>query len=177
MSRTLMIGRAPLSLADLRDIACQPVTLELAPEARAAVIAGADTIARIIEDDRSVYGVNTGFGLLASTRIGRDDLERLQTNLVLSHACGVGALLDMGTTRLLMALKIASLSRGASGVRRQTIDLLIEMFNRGVIPAIPGLGGRIGRSGTSGAPQRGDDRRAARPGLLSGRLAPRPCRA
>lgn len=146
MSRTLMIGRAPLSLADLRDIARQPVTLELAPEARDAVIAGADTIARIIEDDRSVYGVNTGFGLLASTRIGRDDLERLQANLVLSHACGVGPLLDMGTTRLMMALKVASLSRGASGVREQTLDLLIEMFNRGVIPAIPGQGS-VGASG------------------------------
>lgn len=71
-------------------------------------------VAAIVAEGRTVYGVNTGFGLLANTSIATEDLETLQKNLVLSHACGVGALLPDNVVRLLMVLKIASLSKGAS---------------------------------------------------------------
>src|SRR5690606_19279147 len=89
---------------------------------------------------------NTGFGLLANTSIATDDLETLQKNLVLSHACGVGPLLDDAVVRLMMVLKIASLSRGASGIRRETLQALIAMVDGGVLPCIPAKGS-VGASG------------------------------
>lgn len=143
---TVTIGGDPLSLDQLRTLTSEPVRVAVAPPALALLDQGAATVAKIIEDGRTVYGVNTGFGLLANTRIGDADLERLQANLVLSHACGVGELLDEQVVRLIMALKVASLTRGASGVRRETVLLLVEMLNRGVIPAIPAKGS-VGASG------------------------------
>src|SRR5690606_22510057 len=107
---------------------------------------GAATVAAILDEGRTVYGINTGFGLLANTSIAAEDLETLQKNLVLSHACGVGEPLSEDTTRLLMVLKIASLSKGASGVRRHTLETLIGMVNAGVLPLIP-CKGSVGASG------------------------------
>ena len=97
----------------------------ITPRAWADVERGAATVAAIVAEGRTVYGVNTGFGLLANTSIAPQDLETLQKNLVLSHACGVGPLLPDAVTRLLMVLKIASLSRGASGIRRETLEALV----------------------------------------------------
>ena len=99
----------------------------LDPACRTAVQRGADTIARIAARDQAVYGVNTGFGLLASIRIEPADLDTLQRNLVLSHAAGVGDPMPRPALRLMMALKLASLGRGASGVRLETLDLLEAM--------------------------------------------------
>ena len=143
---TLIIGHAPLTLAQLRDVLDGPVTVEIAAAAWADVDRGAATIAAIVAEGRTVYGVNTGFGLLANTSIAPEDLETLQKNLVLSHACGVGALLPDAVTRLLMVLKIASLSRGASGVRRETLETLITLVNADVLPCIPSKGS-VGASG------------------------------
>jgi histidine ammonia-lyase len=142
----LTLGASPLTLAQLRAVLDSPVTVELAPEAWADVEAGASLIAAIVAEGRTVYGVNTGFGLLANTSIAREDLETLQRNLVLSHACGVGPLLPDAVTRLLMVLKIASLSRGASGVRRETLEALIALVNADVLPCIPSKGS-VGASG------------------------------
>ena len=116
----LTLGQSPLTLAQLRGVLDGPCTVDLTPAAWTAVDRGAAVIAAIVAEGRTVYGVNTGFGLLANTSIATDDLETLQKNLVLSHACGVGALLDDRVTRLLMVLKIASLSKGASGIRRES---------------------------------------------------------
>ena len=107
---TLILGSTPLTLSQLRAVLDQPCTVELAPAAWANVERGAATVAAIVAEGRTVYGVNTGFGLLANTSIATADLETLQKNLVLSHACGVGPLLDDSVVRLLMVLKIASLS-------------------------------------------------------------------
>ena len=85
---------------------------------------GATAIDDIVARGETVYGVNTGFGLLANTSIAHDDLEALQRNLVLSHACGVGPLLSDDVVRLVLVLKAASLARGASGVRRETVFAL-----------------------------------------------------
>ena len=115
---TLILGQSPLTLAQLRAVLDGPVSVELAPAAWADVDRGAAVIADIVAQGRTVYGVNTGFGLLANTSIAPGDLETLQRNLVLSHACGVGPLLPDAVTRLLMVLKIVALSRGASGVWR-----------------------------------------------------------
>ncbi len=142
----LTIGQSPLTLAQLRAVLDAPCAVELAPSAWSAVDKGAATVAAILAEGRTVYGINTGFGLLANTSIAAEDLETLQKNLVLSHACGVGALLDERVTRLLMVLKIASLSKGASGIRRETLQALISLVNAGVLPCIPSKGS-VGASG------------------------------
>src|SRR5262249_25444676 len=87
-----------------------------------------------------VYGVNTGFGKLASTRIAREDLALLQLKLLRSHAVGVGEPLSARVVRLVLLLKAASLARGYSGVREEVVDGLIDLHNRGVVPLIPSQG-------------------------------------
>lgn len=143
---TITIGQSPLTLAQLRAVLDGPVTIGLTDAAWANVEKGAATVAAILDEGRTVYGINTGFGLLANTSIAPEDLETLQKNLVLSHATGVGALLSEPVTRLLMVLKIASLSRGASGVRRGTLEALIALVNADVLPCIPSKGS-VGASG------------------------------
>ncbi|MDJ1159076.1 histidine ammonia-lyase [Chelatococcus sp. SYSU_G07232] len=117
------------------DTACRP-----------AVEAGARTIEAIIARGDPVYGVNTGFGKLASVRIGDEDLATLQRNIVLSHAAGVGEPLPVPVARLVMALKLASLAQGASGVRWETVEHLDACLARGLVPVIPGQGS-VGASG------------------------------
>lgn len=117
------------------DIAC-----------RAKVEAAAATIEAIVAKGEPVYGVNTGFGKLASARIGKDDLAALQRNIVLSHASGVGEPIPERIVRLIMALKVASLAQGASGVRWTTVERLLECLRRGLIPLIPSQGS-VGASG------------------------------
>ncbi|HEY0281985.1 MAG TPA: histidine ammonia-lyase [Rhizomicrobium sp.] len=136
----------PLTLAELRAVYQAPVRIELSPATLARIDAGAKAIAAIVAGGATVYGVNTGFGLLASTSIARGELEALQRNLVLSHACGVGPLIPDAIVRLILMLKIASLSRGASGVRRQTVQMLARLAEAEIIPCIPSKGS-VGASG------------------------------
>lgn len=116
------------------------------PSARGPVDKAAATIEAIIGKGDPVYGVNTGFGKLASVRIDTADLETLQRNIVLSHAAGVGEPLSVAVVRLIMALKLASLAQGASGVRWETLEQLGACLERGLIPVIPGQGS-VGASG------------------------------
>ena len=111
-----------------------------------AIEASAATVARIVEKGAPVYGINTGFGKLASVRIEAADLATLQRNIVLSHAAGVGAPTPVPITRLMMGLKLASLAQGASGVKRATIELLLAMLQKNVIPVVP-CQGSVGASG------------------------------
>lgn len=108
--------------------------------------AGADAVARIVAHGEPVYGINTGFGKLASVRIASDDLATLQRNIVLSHAAGVGDLSPRPIVRLMLSLKLASLAQGASGVRRETVELLAAMLDRDLMPDIPAQGS-VGASG------------------------------
>ena len=94
----------PLTLRQLRSVYEAPARIDLTPSTLARIDAGAATIARIVESGQTVYGVNTGFGLLANTTIARHDLDELQRNLVLSHACGVGPLLPDAIVRLILVL-------------------------------------------------------------------------
>lgn len=135
-----------LVLADLRKLYEQPVKIALSPDAGPAIDAAVACVDRIIAEGRTAYGINTGFGLLASTRIATDDLARLQRALVLSHAAGLGDALDDDMVRLIMALKVNSLARGISGVRRVVIDSLVALVNAEVYPHIP-LKGSVGASG------------------------------
>ena len=129
-----------LTLAQLRLAWQRPLRVTLAASADAAIARSVACVRRVIDEDRVAYGINTGFGLLARTRIAHADLEQLQRALVLSHACGVGAPLDDATVRLILLLKANSLGRGFSGIRRGVIDALIALLNAGVYPEIPAKG-------------------------------------
>ena len=115
MKATVSLRAGELRAADVRALLCDDAALALDPGARAAVDRAAAVVANIAAQDASVYGVNTGFGALAQTRIPREKLADLQRNLVVSHACGVGALLPREVVRLVLALKVNSLARGYSG--------------------------------------------------------------
>lgn len=118
----------------------------LATGAWPKVEASAAAVGRILARGEPVYGINTGFGKLATVRIATGDLETLQRNIVLSHAAGVGAPMPVPVARLMMALKLASLGQGASGIRRPTLRLLEAMLARGLTPVIP-CQGSVGASG------------------------------
>jgi len=141
---TLQPGK--LTLADLRAVLDQPVSLSLDSACIPAIDAAAKTVADVMAEGRTVYGINTGFGLLANTRIEADELETLQRSIVLSHAAGIGDFLPESTVRLLMVLKINSLARGFSGIRLQVIETLIQLLTSEVYPCIPAKGS-VGASG------------------------------
>jgi histidine ammonia-lyase len=143
MSITIVAGA--VSLADWRRI-YRGETPVLNPSCHAKVIAGAEAVARILSRHEPVYGINTGFGKLASVKISDDDLQILQRNIVLSHAAGVGEPMPVLVARLMMALKLASLAQGASGVQLATVDLLGALLENGLTPVIPAQGS-VGASG------------------------------
>ncbi|MDZ7904658.1 MAG: histidine ammonia-lyase [Cypionkella sp.] len=143
---TQILTPAGTTLAQLETLWRGVGAVALIPSARAAIEASAAVIAAAARGDAPVYGVNTGFGKLASVRIAPADTETLQRNLILSHCCGVGEALEPATTRLMMALKLLSLGRGASGVRWEICALIEGMISRGVTPVIP-VQGSVGASG------------------------------
>jgi histidine ammonia-lyase len=135
-----------LALDDLQAIHRGGQRLELHPAALAAIDASAAVVQRAAAGDAPVYGVNTGFGKLASTRISPEDLATLQCNLIRSHSVGVGAPLEPAVVRLMLALKAASLARGHSGVRREVIAALLAVQDAGLVPYVPSQGS-VGASG------------------------------
>lgn len=135
-----------LDLESLRAILEGKSSVTLTDVDWARIDASAAAITRVLQTGDAVYGVNTGFGLLASTRIADDKLGQLQRNLVLSHCCGVGAPLPDRVVRLALALKIISLSRGHSGVRRIVIESLQRLLDADAYPVIP-CQGSVGASG------------------------------
>jgi histidine ammonia-lyase len=135
-----------VSLETLEAIWRDTGPVELDPAARSAVDRAAALVAQAAAAGDSVYGVNTGFGKLASRKIAPQDTETLQKNLILSHCCGVGEALSPELTRLMMVLKLMSLGRGASGVRWEICALIEGMLNAGVLPVIPAQGS-VGASG------------------------------
>lgn len=135
-----------LRLDQLRLIYQQPVKLSLDDCSTIQIEASVACVGNILNENRIIYGINTGFGHFASTHIGGEDLELLQRSLVLSHAAGIGEPISNALARLVMVLKVNSLSRGYSGIRRQVIDALITLINAEVYPCIP-LKGSVGASG------------------------------
>ncbi len=142
----LLLKPGKLTLNTLRFVLQAPVNIQLAEEALPAIEKSNATVNKIVAEDRVVYGVNTGFGLLANTHIKKDELETLQRSLVLSHAAGTGNFMDDNVVRLMMVLKINSLARGFSGIRLKVIDALIALLNKQVYPLIPAKGS-VGASG------------------------------
>src|SRR5262249_6656795 len=138
MNRTLTLSGDGLTLNDAERILHGEVqSLTLAPVARKRVAQARRCLEELVATGATIYGVNTGFGKLANQRIGPEEVLALQENLLRSHAVGMGPLLSVGVTRLALALRIQALAKGYSGVTTELLDTLVEMFNRGVVPAIP----------------------------------------
>lgn len=142
----LTLTPGQLTLDQMRRIYDSPTHLELDPSCINAINESQKAVQQVIDDDRVVYGINTGFGLLANTRISKEELQILQRKIVLSHAAGTGEFLSEAVTRLMMVLKINSLARGFSGIRLSVIEALIKMVNAGVYPCVPAKGS-VGASG------------------------------
>lgn len=144
-TEAIIITPGRMTIRDWRRIwGGAPAFLE--PDVQARVEAAAGTVEQLVETGQAVYGVNTGFGKLAQTRIAGSELQALQARLVRSHAVGVGDPLPDRVVRLVLALKVSSLGRGASGVRWATVQLLEQLLDRGCLPVIPGQGS-VGASG------------------------------
>ncbi len=146
MTTTLILEPGSLSLEHLRQIRAGNLQLALTSAAWGPVRASAAIVQAAAAGDEPVYGVNTGFGKLASKRINKDELAALQRNLIRSHCVGVGAPLSPAVVRLMLATKAASLARGYSGVRERVVQCLLDAFNAGLVPFVPAQGS-VGASG------------------------------
>jgi len=146
MSLEIALSGAPLGLATLREAARGALSVELSAQVRARIAHAHGAVQRIVAEDAPVYGLNTGFGLLAQTRIAREHLRDLQRNLVLSHAAGTGPLLADDIVRTALLLKLVSLARGHSGVSLALVDFLKALLGRDALPCVPAQGS-VGASG------------------------------
>jgi histidine ammonia-lyase len=146
--RHLLLDGDTLELDELLPVARGPshARVELAPSARERVAAARKLVDARAMDDEPHYGINTGFGTLAEVKIAKGDLAKLQRNLILSHSAGVGAPLPLPEARVLMLLRCNVLAKGYSGIRLETLELVVEMLNRGCIPVVPERGS-VGASG------------------------------
>jgi histidine ammonia-lyase len=142
----IQIDGEHLDFAQLYRVVFDDAKVELAPQARERMLESRAVIERLIASDRAVYGVNTGFGKMASVRISREQIGELQVNLVRSHACGVGAPLSEHETRAMLLLRANAIAKGFSGVRPVVAEILCKMLKSGVHPVIPSQGS-VGASG------------------------------
>jgi histidine ammonia-lyase len=142
----LELNPGSVSLSQLWRIYTGTDRISLCTESWRAIEQSKTTVEKLLVDGATVYGINTGFGLLAQARIPDDKLLELQRNLVLSHSAGIGELLDVQTVRLIICLKVISLGRGYSGVRATVVEKLLQFVNKGVTPCIP-VKGSVGASG------------------------------
>jgi histidine ammonia-lyase len=144
--RTVIVSGDPLTVEDVVDVALARAQVELGPDVPARMRASRDVVTAAIHGSHAVYGVNTGFGALADTRVGEQDLATLQRAIVMSHAAATGEPLNDETVRAILLLRARTLAAGYSGVRPDLPARLIEMLNRGLLPVIPGKGS-VGASG------------------------------
>ncbi|PHM46155.1 histidine ammonia-lyase [Xenorhabdus mauleonii] len=144
--KNITIRPGKMTLEELRHIYQHPVHIRLDEQCFPAIENSVACVNRIISENRTAYGINTGFGLLANTRIAEQDLEELQRSIVMSHAAGVGEPLADEIVRLIMVLKVNSLARGYSGIRLEVIQGLVALVNAEVYPCIPSKGS-VGASG------------------------------
>src|SRR5215468_8001908 len=144
--RTVTVTGDPLTVDDVVDVALGRARAVLGQDVPARMRASLDVVTAAIHGPHAVYGVNTGFGALADTRVGEPDLATLQRAIVMSHAAAVGEPLDNMTVRAVLLLRARTLAAGYSGVRPDLPARLIEMLNLGLLPVIPGKGS-VGASG------------------------------
>src|ERR1700758_5403408 len=139
-----------LTFDQLHRIATANEPVSLSPVAAERMNASRKVVDNLVASGKTAYGINTGFGKLASVRISTEQVRQLQVNLVRSHSCGVGEPLSKPETRALMLLRANALAKGLSGIRPQTVETLCAMLNAKVHPVIPSQGS-VGASGGPGS--------------------------
>ena len=144
--KNLILDGQPLILAEVEEVALRNCPVAIAPAALERMGASRALIERILAAGETVYGVNTGFGRLSDVRVPDERLAELQTNLVRSHAGGVGQPLSIGESRAMLLLRANVLAKGASGCRIAVPELLVALLNAGVTPVVPEKGS-VGASG------------------------------
>ncbi len=142
----LIVGEAPLSIEDLVTLARRKPRLGLSPAAAEKIRASRALLEGWIREGRKIYGMTTGFGALSDVAISTADAERLQENILMSHAAGVGSPLDEETVRAVIGLRVREFALGHAGLRLETVERLVELFNRGIVPVVPEKGS-VGASG------------------------------
>jgi histidine ammonia-lyase len=145
-SRPIELTGNDLTFAQLYDVALRDEKVTLSADAIERMKASRAVVERVVASGGTAYGINTGFGKLASVRISTEQVRQLQVNLVRSHSCGVGAPLNEAETRAMMLLRANALAKGLSGIRPQTVETLCSMLNAKVHPVIPSQGS-VGASG------------------------------
>lgn len=142
----ILLGIDCMSLEDLVSISREGSKVRLTRESEERIVASRKLIEKWVQEEKIIYGVTTGFGALSNVIISKKDTRQLQENILMSHAAGVGNILDKETVRAVMALRIKDLARGHSGIRLATVHRLIELFNHGVYSVVPEKGS-VGASG------------------------------
>ena len=142
----LTIDNQLVTLPELRQAWLEPLTVTLGSEAKRRIAESSEFIDEVVAGGETVYGINTGFGMLANVRISDDELGQLQENLVRSHATGVGEDLSDEVVRMLMLMKVIALAEGFSGVRLELVEALCALINNNIYPRIPAKGS-VGASG------------------------------
>lgn len=143
----MKITPGKITLSQLRNVYFDPhIQVELDSSCFDNIQASVNCVKNLIDKNLTIYGINTGFGVLASTKINKEKLETLQRSLVLSHAAGIGKNIDIAVVRLILLLKINSLAQGFSGIRLEIIKYLVKIFNSKIYPKIP-IKGSVGASG------------------------------
>ncbi len=145
MSSRVIINCDGASLEQVKQVV-EGASFDLSDEAVAAITEARSKINALLKSGKPIYGVNTGFGRLASTVVPGDELGLLQKNLLLSHACSTGALFPSSVVRIMIFLRVASLARGRSGIRLETVNALVKLGNSSFVPAVPSQGS-LGASG------------------------------
>jgi histidine ammonia-lyase len=144
--KEIVLGFEGMTLEELAAIAREGCRVRLSEGSEKRILAARNLVEEWVKEGKTIYGITTGFGALSDVIISKEDTRRLQQNILMSHAAGVGNFLDHETVRAIMALRIKDLARGHSGIRSKTVHLLTELLNRGVYPLIPEKGS-VGASG------------------------------
>lgn len=146
MTHTIELNGHDLSLETVQLSFSSPLKASLAKDAIVRMQASVDTVTAVVKSKQTCYGINTGFGAFAKQSISSEQVQKLQVNLVRSHACGVGEPLDAGLVRAIMLMKANSLAQGVSGIRPVVVETLLALLNHDVLPVIPAQGS-VGASG------------------------------
>ena len=146
MVKKILLGIDGMTLEDLAAIARGGVRAALADVSEQRIVKARELIEKWVQAEKTIYGVTTGFGALSDVTISREDTRKLQENILMSHAAGVGEIFDEETVRAIMALRIKDLARGHSGIRLETVRHLLALLNKGVWPVVPEKGS-VGASG------------------------------
>ncbi|BBE31984.1 histidine ammonia-lyase 1 [Tepiditoga spiralis] len=144
--KKLFIDGKSLNIEDFINVARNHYEVHLTEEAKEKMQKSRDVVEKIVENEKPVYGINTGFGKFCNVKISKEESKNLQKNLIMSHACGVGNPLKEDAVRGIMLLRANALANGFSGIRISTVETLLEMLNKNVIPVIPEKGS-LGASG------------------------------